>query len=88
MSKLSCATRLKSENSFPFVRSDLRNHPLFAHFPRVFTFFPWDNPGGIETQIVDFLKEQRVAQDKQRAIDALAAVGLGFLVLFSLSNKA
>jgi TIR domain len=71
----------------PIVRSDLQGHPLLAQFPRVFTFSPWDNPGSVETQIVDFLKEQQVAKDKQQAIGALAAVGLGLLVLFSLSNK-
>ena len=71
----------------PIVRSDLRGNPLVAQFPRVFTFSPWDNPGDIETQIVDFLKEQQVARDKQQAIGALATVGLGLLVLFSLSNK-
>jgi len=71
----------------PIVRVDLQGHPLLAQFPRVFTFSPWDNPGSIETQIVEFLKEQRVAKDKQQAIGALAAVGLGLLVLFSLNNK-
>src|SRR5215475_957764 len=40
----------------PIVRSDLQGHPLVVQFPRVFTFSPWDNPGGIETQIVEFLK--------------------------------
>ena len=71
----------------PIVRSDVENHPLLAQFPRVFTFSPWDNPGAIETQIVEFLKEQKVARDKQQAIGALAAVGIGLLVLFSLSSK-
>jgi len=71
----------------PIVRSDLRGSPLVGQFPRVFSFAPSDDPGTIETQIVDFLKERQVAKDKQQAIGALAAVGLGLLVLFSLSNK-
>jgi len=71
----------------PIVRYDVQGHPLLAQFPRVLTFSPWDNPGGVETQIVDFLKEQQLAKDKQQAIGALAAVGLGLLVLFSLGNK-
>ena len=71
----------------PIVRFDVQSHPLLAQFPRVFTFSPWDNPGNIETQIVEFLKEQQVTKDKLQAIGALAAVGLGLLVLFSLSNK-
>lgn len=71
----------------PIVRFDVQGHPLLAQFPRVFTFSPWDNPGSVETQIVEFLKEQQLAKDKQQAIGALAAVGLGLLVLFSLSSK-
>ena len=71
----------------PIVRSDVPGHPLLAQFPRVFNFSPGENPGGIETQILEFLKEQQIAKDKQQAIGALAAVGLGLLVLFSLSNK-
>jgi hypothetical protein len=70
----------------PIVRTDLAGHPLLAQFPRVFTFSPWDNPGTVETQIVEFLKEQEMTKDKQRTIGALAALGLGLLVLFSLNK--
>ncbi len=71
----------------PIVRFDLQGHPLLAQFPQVFTFSPSENPGSVETQIVEFLKKQRLAKDKQQAIGALAAVGLGLLVLFSLSKQ-
>jgi hypothetical protein len=69
------------------VRTDLAGHPLLVRFPRVFTFSPWDNPGAVETQIVEFLKEQKLTKDKQQTIGALAAVGLGLLVLFSLNKE-
>jgi hypothetical protein len=71
----------------PIVRTDLAGHPLLVRFPRVFTFSPWDNPGAVETQIVEFLKEQKLTKDKQQTIGALAAVGLGLLVLFSLNKE-
>jgi len=71
----------------PIVRTDLAGHPLLAGFPRVFTFSPWDNPGTVESQIVDFLKEQQLTKDKQRTIGALAALGLGLIVLFSLNKE-
>ena len=71
----------------PIVRTDLAGHPLLARFPRVFTFSPWDNPGTVETQIVEFLKEQQLTKDKQQTIGALAALGLGLLVLFSLNKE-
>ena len=71
----------------PIVRTDLAGHPLLARFPRVFTFSPWDNPGAVESQIVEFLKEQQLTKDKQQAIGALAALGLCLIVLFSLNKQ-
>ena len=71
----------------PIVNSELTGHPLLAQFPRVFTFSPWDNPGDVETQILEFLKQEQVTKDKQQAIGALAALGLGLLVLVSLNKK-
>ncbi len=71
----------------PIVRTDLAGHPLLAQFPRVFKFSPWDNPGTVETQIVEFLKEQQLTKDKQQTIGALAALGLGLIVLFSLNKE-
>ncbi|HME07601.1 MAG TPA: toll/interleukin-1 receptor domain-containing protein [Bryobacteraceae bacterium] len=71
----------------PIVRTDLAGHPLLARFPRVFMFSPWDNPGTVETQIVEFLKGQQLTKEKQRTIGALAALGLGLLVLFSLNKE-
>jgi hypothetical protein len=71
----------------PIVRTDLAGHPSLAPFPRVFTFSPSDNPGAVETQIVEFLKEQQLTKEKQQTIGALAALGLGLLVLFSLNKE-
>lgn len=71
----------------PIVRTDLAGHPLLARFPRIFTFSPWDNPGTVETQIVEFLKERQLTKDKQQTIGALAALGLGLIVLFSLNKE-
>jgi hypothetical protein len=71
----------------PIVHSGVQAHALPAQFPQVFYFSPLDNPGAVETQIVEFLKKQQLAKDKQTAIGALAAVGLGLLLLFSLSKQ-
>ncbi len=71
----------------PIVRTDLAGNALLAGFPQVFTFSPWDNPGAVETEIVDFLKKQQLTKDKQQTIGALAALGLGLLVLFSLNKE-
>jgi hypothetical protein len=71
----------------PIVLTDLANQPLLAQFPRVFKFSPWENPGTVETQIVEFLKEQQLTKEKQQTIGALAALGLGLIVLFSLNKE-
>jgi len=69
----------------PIVRTDLAGHPLLTRFPPVFTFSPWDNPGTVESQIVEFLKERQLTKQKQQTMGALAALGIGLLVLFSLN---
>jgi nucleoside 2-deoxyribosyltransferase len=71
----------------PIVRTDLADPALLERFQRVFTFSPWENPGTVETEIVEFLKEQQLTKDKQQTIGALAALGLGLLVLFSLNKE-
>jgi len=71
----------------PIVRTDLAGHPLLAQFPHIFKFSPWDNPGTAETQIVEFLKAQQLTKEKQQTIGALAALGLGLIVLFSLNKE-
>jgi hypothetical protein len=77
----------RSKLVIPIVRADLANQPLLAQFPRIFTFLPGDNPGAVETQIVEFLKEQQMTKEKQQTIGALAALGLGLLVPFSLNKE-
>ncbi len=68
--------------------TDLADQDLRAQFPQVFTFSPWENPGTVETEIVEFLKgQQQLSNDKQRTIGALAALGLGLIVLFALNKE-
>lgn len=77
----------KGKLVIPIVRLDLAGHPLIAQFPRVFAFSPWDDPGKVESEIVEFLKERRLTKEKQQTIGALAALGLGLLLLFSLNKE-
>jgi nucleoside 2-deoxyribosyltransferase len=71
----------------PIVRSELAGHPLLAPFPQRFAFSPADNPGTLETKVVEFLKHQQLSKEKQQAMGALVAVGLGLLLLYSLSES-
>ena len=71
----------------PIVRSDLTSQPLLAQFPRSFAFSPADDPGKVETEVVEFLRQQQLSKEKQQAMGALVAVGLGLLLLYSFSEK-
>jgi nucleoside 2-deoxyribosyltransferase len=77
----------KKKPVVPIVRSDLVGHPLLAQFPRLFTFSLVDNPGKLETDVVEFLRQQQLSKEKQQAMGALVSVGLGLMLLFSLSEK-
>lgn len=77
----------KGKIIIPIIHSDFAKHPLVAQFRRVFTFSPWDNPGKIEGEVVQFLKGQQLSKEKQQAVGALVALGVGLLLLFSLSEK-
>jgi hypothetical protein len=79
--------RRKRKLVIPIVRSGLTGDPLLAQFPRVFTFSPWGHPGEVEGQIVEFLQKRKIDKEKQQAIGALVALGLGMLALFALSEK-
>jgi TIR domain len=71
----------------PIVRTDFAGHPLLARFPKVFTFSPWENPGTVESEIVEFLKDKQLTKGNQQTIGALTARGLGLLVLFALNKE-
>jgi TIR domain len=79
--------RSRKKIIIPIVQSEFAKHPLTAQFGRVFTFAPTDNPGTLESEVIGFLKEQDLSKDKQQAIGALVAVGIGLLLLFSFSEK-
>lgn len=71
----------------PIVRSDVANLPLLGQFPQVFTFSPQEGPGKVESEVVEFLKSQRLSKDKRQAAGALVAAGLALLLLFALAEK-
>ncbi len=77
----------KGKLVIPIVQSDFASDPFLAQFPRVFSFSPGDYPGKVEGEIVEFLKNLHISKEKQQAISALAALTLGLLLLFSLSEK-
>jgi hypothetical protein len=49
--------------------------------------FSRSNPGKVEAEIIEFLKQQRFSKQNQQAVGALVAIGLGLLVLSAVSEK-
>ena len=71
----------------PIVHKEVADSPLLAPFPHVFVFSPSDNPGKVEGEILKFLKQQHQSKENRQAIGAVVAVGVGLLLLSSLSEK-
>jgi nucleoside 2-deoxyribosyltransferase len=71
----------------PIVHSGLANLPWVARFRPVFIFSPWDNPGKLEGEVVEFLKAQHLSKEKRQAAGALVVAGLALLLLFALAEK-
>jgi hypothetical protein len=61
--------------------------PPFFHSFRVFRFSPFTPPGTLETQIVEYLKEQKLSKERLQAAGAIIAVGLGLLLLSAVAKE-
>jgi hypothetical protein len=70
----------------PIVQKGAIQPDFVRKFPRVFEFSPW-NTGEVETQVVEFLKSQKLKEENQQAVGALVSIGLGLLLLLALSEK-
>jgi nucleoside 2-deoxyribosyltransferase len=51
-----------------------------------FEFSPWD-PGKVESDVIQFLREKQVSKQNQQALGALIAIGLGLFLLSNLAEK-
>jgi hypothetical protein len=60
--------------------------PAFLAGSPVFYFSPSD-PGAVETQVVEYLKRQQFSKQKQQAVGALVAIGVGMFLLAALSER-
>jgi len=69
----------------PILREGISLSPPLTELP-VFRFTPW-NTGQVESQVVDFLKRQKLSQQNQQTIGALVAIGLGLFLWAALAEK-
>ena len=77
----------KGKLIIPLVEESCRNGAFLKTFSPVFIFSRLDgNPGRVETEVFDFLKKQEKNKEILQAVGALVTVGMGLLLLTSLSK--
>lgn len=79
--------RGKGKLIIPLVEQSCQNDAFLKTFTPVFIFSRLDgNPGKVEMEVFDFLKKQEKYKEILQAVGALVTVGLGLLLLASLSK--
>lgn len=71
----------------PIVQQGVGDQNYFSKFPRVFWFSPFEPPGKVEGEVVDFLKNQKLNKEGKQALGAVVAIGVGMLLLYALSKE-
>ena len=69
----------------PVVRQGINIPPALSRL-HLFQFSPW-NTGEVEAEVVKFLHEQKYGKEKQQAVGALVAIGLGLFLLAALAKN-
>ena len=69
----------------PVVREGLSLPAALRKLP-VFQFSPW-NTGEVETQVVEFLKRQKLSKETVQLMAAFVLAGLGVFLLAALAEK-
>ncbi len=70
----------------PILRAGLDQSGFLSRLPRVFRFSPQD-PGNVEAEVIEFLKQQEFKKESRQAVGALVMVGLGLFLMSALSEK-
>jgi hypothetical protein len=71
----------------PIVQQGVGDPNYFRKFPRVFWFSPFEPPGRVEGEVVEFLKTQKLNKEGKQALGAVVAIGVGMLLLYALSRE-
>jgi len=77
----------KNKLIVPIVAEGTPHASFFDKFPVVFRFSAQSNVGEIETQVVNFLKQQVRDKAQRQALGALVGIGLGLLLLSAASKN-
>jgi len=70
----------------PIIQDNVPDVPLLKKFEKVFRFSPHD-PGRTETEVVKFLKMQKVSKEGLQIVGAVVTIGLGLLLLSAVPQE-
>ena len=77
----------KSKLIIPLVEQSVQDDTFLNSFSPIFRFSRLDgNPGRVEMEVFQFLKKQEKNKEILQAVGALVTVGMGLLLLASLSK--
>jgi nucleoside 2-deoxyribosyltransferase len=78
----------KGKVIIPIVEKGVQNHPFLKKFARIFWFSRLEeNPGRLETEVLQFLKQEDQNKQTRQALGALVAIGIGMLLLSGLAKE-
>ena len=71
----------------PIVEEGVGGASFFNRFPKTFWFSARQDPGQVEAQVIEFLRQQKLSKENLQALGALVGIGLGLLLLSALAKK-
>ncbi|HXU21849.1 MAG TPA: toll/interleukin-1 receptor domain-containing protein [Verrucomicrobiae bacterium] len=76
----------KNKLIVPLIEKSVPFPPIFKKLPQVFSFTQGEPPGRLESEVVQFLKEQQFKKEAGQQLGAVIAIGLGLLALAALAQ--
>lgn len=71
----------------PIVEQGVHEPSFLSRFARVFTFSRLNgDPGRLESEVLEFLRQQKLNKENRQAVGALVAIGTGLLLLSALAK--
>ncbi len=77
----------KNKLIIPIVETGVRDNSILSKLKPIFRFSRLDPAGKIESEVVAFLKQQKISKENLQALGALVAIGMGLLLLAGLAKE-
>ena len=78
----------KGKLIIPVVEQGVGDYSFLKKFHPIFRFSRFEgNPGKVESQVLEFLKQQKLDKENRQALGAIIAIGMGLLLLSGLAKE-